>query len=656
MKFHRLFEPLHVSGLELVNRVAMPPITTNYAKGGFVTDRMVDFYAERARGGAALIIIEDCIVEAPRGRHTASDAFICDDEYIPGLRRIAGVIKEQGARAGIQLNHAGRGAGKLRQGQLVLTGGQIPVAPSPLARSARGYIVPKELTLEEIGKIEDKYAEAAWRAKEAGFQLVSLHCTHGYLIEQFLSPVSNKRRDTYGGDAERRFRFLAEIIQKVKDKVGNDFPLMCRISGEELVEGGLTIEDARQNGKRLEAAGIHCVSVSVSGRGLGSGPGSMEMPVSSSPMRSRRGTLVYLAAAVKEGVSIPVMTANRIITPDLGEQVLQQGKADIIGIGRGLVADPEWPRKAQEGREIEIRHCISCEQCLPIGPAKEPALACAINPLAGKENRLKITPAKRIKTVFIAGGGPAGLEAGRVAALRGHKVYLYEKDLVGGQLNLACIPPGKGEIKMFVDFEQEQLNRLGVEIRHQELTLEIVRREKPDAVIVATGAYPRSAEFPGSGNKNVVSAWQILSGAVIPGGKVVIIGGRQIGAETAEFLATRGNEVTLVEESNEIARDTAHLPLTHGFLLLSLQLLKVRILTGATVEEITESGVVVKQQGQRLTILYDTVVAALGAKSDRALAGQLEKLGIELYLAGDCAGVGKLSKAVKQGFRAGFAV
>jgi 2,4-dienoyl-CoA reductase (NADPH2) len=655
MKFQKLFEPLFISNLQLPNRVAMPPITTNYAKDGFVTDRMVDFYAERARGGAALLIMEDCIIEAPRGRHTANDTFICDDSCIPGLRRISQAMKEQGARAGIQLNHGGRSSGRLRQGQLLLTEGQIPIAPSPVTRTATGHVIPKELSIAEIEEIEDKYAEAALRAKEAGFELISLHCTHGYLIEQFLSPFSNKRVDAYGGNSDKRFRFLYEIIQKVKDKVGNDFPLMCRISGEELVEGGLTIEDARRNGKRLEAAGVHCVSVSVSGRGLGSGPDYLEMPVSSSPMRSQRGTLVYLASAVKDVLSIPVMTANRIITADLGEQILQQGKADIIGIGRGLVADPEWPRKYQEGREKDIRHCISCELCLPIGPAKEPPLACSINPLAGREGELKITPASKIKKVFVAGGGPAGLEASRVAALRGHKVHLYEKNVIGGQLNLACVPPGKNEIKMFVDFEQEQLTKLDVEIKHQELTMEIIRREQPDAVIVATGAHPKLPEFPGNYSKTVHSAWDVLGG-VIPQGNVLIIGGNRTGAETAEYLATRGNEVTVVEESNKIAGDIVHLPLTRGFLLLNLQLLKVTILTGAHVKEITDDGVNVDRNRKQLSIPADSVVVALGSKSDRVLASQLETSGIEFHLVGDCAGVGRLSKAVKQGFRAGLLI
>jgi 2,4-dienoyl-CoA reductase (NADPH2) len=374
------------------------------------------------------------------------------------------------------------------------------------------------------------------------------------------------------------------------------------------------------------------------------------MPVAVSPMRSPRGVLVYLATAVKDVVSIPVMTSNRIITPELAENILEQGKADLIGIARGLIVDPEWPKKAQEGRQSEIRHCLSCEYCFVVIPGLP--LACTVNPMAGREQEYKITRADRVKTVFVAGGGPAGLEAARIAALRGHRVYLYEKDTLGGQLNIASIPPGKKEISLFVDYEREQLKRLGVKIRYRELSREIVSRQKPDAVIVATGARPKRPKIPGISNRTV-SAWQALKEDT-PGGKVVVIGGRQIGAETAEFLATRGNEVTVVEASNEISRDTVHLPFTRSFLLLSLERLGVDLLTGATVEKITKKGVIVKHKGQRLTIEADTVVLALGAESDRALANQLAKLNVELHIVGDCAGVGKMKKAIKEGFLAGL--
>jgi 2,4-dienoyl-CoA reductase-like NADH-dependent reductase (Old Yellow Enzyme family)/thioredoxin reductase len=651
MKFRRLFEPCKLATLELANRVALPPITTNCAtEDGFVSDRMVSFYKERARGGAGLIIVEDCIVEAPRGKHAINDIYIDDDKYVPGLHRLAQAIEDHGSVAAIQLSHGGYKAGRLHDGSLLMTHGQMPVAPSAVPFSATGFVVPQELTIEEIQDIEDKFAESALRAKEAGFKVISLHCTHGYLIEQFMSPLSNKRQDAYGGDLDNRFRFLAEIIYKMKQKVGDDFPLMCRISGEEIEEGGITLDNARRFARKLEACGVHSISVCVGGSMPGMKPNYLGVPVAISPMRSPRGELVYLAAAIKDVLSIPVMTANRIITPELAEKILELEKADIIGIGRGLIADPEWPKKAREGREKEIRHCISCQGCMTGQP-----VSCALNPVAGREDELKISRAEKVKKVFVAGGGPAGLEAARVAALRGHDVHLYEKDTLGGQLNLACVPPGKQEIKLLVDFEIEQMKKLGVKVEHRELTPEIVGKEKPDAVIVATGSHPKEPEFDVHKHKNVIFAQQVLKGNV-PEGKIIVIGGRQTGAETAEFLAAKGNRVAIVEASNEISKDTGHQVFAHYFLLFSLENLGVKTFTNATVEEVTETGVIIKQNGQSFTVEADAIVLAPGNKSDQTLAGQLKGSGIEMHVIGDCNGVGKIAKAIKEGFRAGLAV
>ena len=652
MKYLKLFEPCILGRIELANRLLMPPITTNYAKDGFVTDRLIDFYTERARGGIGLIIVEDSIIETPRGKHAANDIFISDNKYIPNLQRLAQAIKNQGAKAGIHLNHSGRNAGRLRNGRLFLTNGQIPVAPSAVAYPYTSNVVPHELDVEEIQEIEDKFADAASRAQEANFDIIMLHCSHGYLIEQFLSPFSNKRQDEYGGDLERRFRFLLEIIVKIKKKIGDNFPLLCRISGEELWEGGLSFEDARQNAQRLQTCGIHGVSVSV-GAGLAGFPYSYFAPVGATPMRGRRGATVHLAAGIKDVLSIPVIASNRLNTPALAEQILEQGKADLIGIGRGLIADPEWAKKVQEGRESEIRHCICCNYCF-MGGSGAP-LVCAINPVAGREQKFKITSASKSKNVLIAGAGPAGLEAARIASLRGHKVHIYEKDKPGGQLNLASIPLGKETIRQFIEYEMGQLNSLGVKIVYKELDLEIIHNEKPDAVIIATGACPIEVEIRGSKNKNVISAWEGLCG-VVPRGRIVVIGGGQIGAETAEVLATHGNEVTIVEESDKIAGDTFHLIWFYEFLLLSLRILGIKMLTKTKVEEITENGVIVNYNGQRLTLEADTVILALGTKSNQSLARQLElaKLNIELYKIGDCAGVGKIVKAIKEGFNAGL--
>ena len=650
MKYKHLFQPCSVGKLQLKNRIVMPPLTTNYAKNGLVTDRMIDFYTARARGGAALIIVEDAIVEVPRGKHTLNDIAINDDSCIAGLRRLSQAIKDNGCKAALHLNHSGFKGGRVKDNTLFLTNGQIPVAPSALSGLVGGFAIPHEMTVEEIVDIEDKYASAAYRAKEAGFNAVILHCSHGYLIEQFLSPFSNKRQDDYGGDIYKRFRFLREIIERVKQRIGDDFPLLCRISGMELWDGGIVLNDAKENARMLQDCGIHGISMSISSK-IGGPAYDSYVPVSASPMRGEREAVVQSAAAIKEIVSVPVMAVNRLNDPGLAEEVLKHNKADLIGIARGLVADPEWPNKVQEGRENEIRPCICCNHCF-MGSTGKP-LTCATNPVAGREREMELVPATKPKTVFIAGAGPAGLEATRVAALRGHKVHLYEKDVLGGLLNLAGLPTGKDPIKELVSFELEQIRMLGVQIVNRELTYDIVSREKPDAVIIATGASPVKRKYPGNRQNNILDIREAL-GRDIKDRKIVVIGGKHIGAETAEILAARGNEVTIIEESDRIAGDIAHLVWLYDFLLVSLRLSGVTMLTGTTIDNVTESSVVVVRDSQRIVIKADLVVVAQGSKPDRALADQLSNLDVELHLAGDCAGTGKILKALKEGYLAGL--
>ncbi len=646
MKFVKLFEPCKLGKLEVTNRIVMPPMTTNFAKDGYATDCMVDYYSDRAAGGVGLIIVEDAVVESPRGHQTYSPLHIDDDKYLPGLRRLAQAIKARGAKAGLNISHAGRRAGRVENGQLLVTRGMLPVAPSSLPHLVPGYVVPLELEIEEIEEMEDKFAQAAWRVKEAGFDLLCLHGAHMYLISEFLSPVSNHRQDIYGKDFDGRLRFLLEIIRKVKGKVGNDYPIMVRINGEEMFEGGLTIKDAARISRCLEEAGVDGVSLSI---GAAAVLRLRNFKSSVASMRSPRACDVHMAATVKQAVSIPVMTSNRIVTPQLAEEILEQNKADLIGIGRGLIADAEWPKKAKEGREDEIRLCTACMHCIKTIYARED-LRCAVNASAGQEAECKIVPVDKPKTVFIAGGGPAGLEAARVSALRRHKVHLFEREELGGQLNIASVPPGKAEIKLLLDFEKNQINKLGVKVEKRALTSEIVSQAKPDAVIVATGAQPIVPSMPGIEKENVVTAWQVLKGEVTPEGKVVILGGGEVGAETAEYLAKKGNQVTIVEMLDKVASDMDEL--SCHLLLFSLDDLGVKILTKATAREITDLGVVIEHLGKEQLIEADTVVLALGAQPNQELGNQLKKLGTQLYIVGDCNTVGRLPDAVEGGFKA----
>jgi 2,4-dienoyl-CoA reductase (NADPH2) len=651
MKYPILFSHMRLGNLELRNRIVMPPMTTGFACDGFVTDKMIDYYTARAKGGVGLIIVEDCIVDTPLGIHGYNDIFIDDDKFIPDLRRLAEAIKKDGAGASIQLNFSGRAAGKLHEGKLKLTRGLQPVAPSAIAFPADGFVVPHELTVSEILAIEDKFAGAARRAQEAGFDAVSLHCSHQFLIEQFLSPLSNHRDDDYGGSSEKRFRFLLEIIQKVRQKTDKDFPIVCRISGREEIKGGLTPADALGIARRLEKAGVAALNVSHGADPAALSPGSVA-PLTAKTKKSSRGELVYLAAPIKQAVSTPVMTVGSIITPQLAEEILTQGKADLICIGKGLIADPEWPVKSYDGREEEIRHCISCEYCFTsLGGTP---LECSVNPSVGKERAFSLKKASKSKNVTIIGGGPAGLEAARVAALRGHRVSLYEKDRLGGQLNLACLLPGKDEYGLFLDYESAQLKQLGVKIVNTEFKPEDVAGEKTGVIIIAAGAIPGKPPLPGIENENVVTAWDVLRGELPRDKKVVVIGGGATGAETAEVLALNGNSVTIIEKAGVIAADSAAMPFHYFALLRALEVLGVKLHVETTAEVIAPPGVLVCAHGHRFTIEADVVVIALGAEPVRKLADEMKKTGIKVYTVGDCTGVGSLAKAVKEGFQTGL--
>ena len=419
MKYSKLFEPLKIGSLLIANRIVMPPMTTNYAKNGEVTDTMIEYYAARARGGTGLLVIEDAIIDSPVGNHHYDCLLIDKESCIGGLKRLVKAVHEGGAKVIQNINHGGRRAGRVENGQLLVTRGKIPVAPSPLAHPMTGFVVPRQLTIEEIVDIQNKFAEAARRVREAGFDGLSIHAAHMYLISEFLSPVSNMRTDRYGGSFENRMRFLTEIIEKIKKEVGDDYPIMVRINGREGLEGGITPKDAKEIAVHLEEADIQCISLSC---GAGIPQAERGFPAPIAPGRLPHGLEVHLAATVKQGVKIPVMTANRIVTPQEAEDILVAGKADLIGIGRGLISDPEWPKKAREEREKEIRFCVGCMYCLKT-VHESIELRCACNAEVGREASVRLTPAKKRKQVLVVGGGPAGMEAARVRGLAGPRCH-----------------------------------------------------------------------------------------------------------------------------------------------------------------------------------------------------------------------------------------
>jgi 2,4-dienoyl-CoA reductase-like NADH-dependent reductase (Old Yellow Enzyme family)/thioredoxin reductase len=637
--FPELFKPGSIGKMELKNRIVMPPMVRNWATAdGAITDRLLEHFAEVARGGVGFIIIEASYIE-PRGKGFANEIGLYDDKLIPGLKKLVETVHDNGAKIAMQVYHAGR------QTVSQVTGTQ-PVAPSPIPCPVEQEM-PRELTTKEVEELVEAYAEGARRAKDAGFDAVEIHGTHGYLINQFLSPYSNKRTDKYGGSLEGRMRFALEIVERTREKVGKAFPIIFRLSGDEYVEGGLSIEDTKVIAQRLEKTGVDALHVSA-----GVYESTIKKGVIIQPMALPRGCLVHLAEGIKKVVRIPVITVGRINNPELAESILREKKADFIAMGRALLADPELPKKAQEGRVDDIRMCTACCQGCIDRLFMQQDITCLVNPAVGREKEFALKPAEKAKKVLVIGGGPAGMEAARVAVLRGHKVTLYEKsDKLGGQLILAATPPYKGEFSNLNAYLSTQMEKLDVKVElGKEVTPAMVQELQPDVVIAAVGSQPLIPEgILGIGGDNVVTAWDVLAGKVDTKGTVIVAGGGMVGCETAEFLAEKGKKVNVVEMLPDIAMDVGVTP--RVIFIQRLAEHKIEMLTNRKIKEIAKNGVIVEQDGKTQTIEGDTVVLALGAVPERKLIESLRGKVAELREIGDCVEARKALDAVYEGSR-----
>ncbi|MFC1962933.1 FAD-dependent oxidoreductase [Chloroflexota bacterium] len=638
LSFRKLFEPFRIGEMELKNRIVRSAMHTRFATtDGHVTDQLLGYYEGLAKGGSGLVIVEYTCIDTSVGKSRRQLA-IDDDKFIPGLRKLAQVIQKNGAKAAIQLHHAGRVA-------LPAVTGVQPVAPSAVAAPGAEYGLPRELTVAEIQELVVRFAQGADRARRAGFDALELHGGQLYLINQFLSPAANKRQDTYGGNLENRARFLLEIIGAIRRSVGPRYPLWPRMNGMEYgIPDGIRIEDTKKIAQMVEQAGASAIHVMA--------------PILERlypPMCEPPGNMVHLAEAVKEVVSIPVITVGKI-TPEVGERVLREGRADLVAIGKALWADPELPNKIASGRLDDITPCLECNRCRD-AVRDTGLLACAVNAALGREREYRIAPTKKPKRVLIVGSGPAGMEAARVAALRKHKVMLYEKeDRLGGQLTLAAIPPYKNGIMKLTDYLSNQVRKLGVEVETgKDVTPASIDEIKPDAVILATGIVPLIPDIAGVDRGNVVTAQDVLAGKVEAGKKVVVLGGTLVGCETAEFLADKGKEVTIIEVLPEIAENVSSL--ARPLLLNRLNTKQVVMLSGVQREEIMEQGVAItNREGQSHVIEADTIVLAVGARPNRALLNELKERVSEVHLAGDCVEPRDIMGAVADGARVGRAV
>ncbi|AIS53025.1 NADH oxidase [Thermoanaerobacter kivui] len=643
-KFEKLLEPIQIRSMKLRNRIVMPPMVTNYAADdGAVTDRLKVYHQTRAKGGVGLIIVEASYVH-PSGKGFKNEVGIYKDELIPGLRELTEAVHKYGAKIAIQLYHGGR------QTTSKVTGMQI-VAPSPIPCPVKQEM-PKELSVEEIKELIKAFGQAARRAKEAGFDAVEIHGAHGYLLNQFLSPYSNKRTDEYGGSFENRMRFPLEVVRRVRKEVGTDFPIIYRMSAEEYVPGGLTIEDTKIFAQKLIEEGINALHIS------GGVYESSAMIIQ--PAAIPQGCFVENAAAIKKAINskVPVIVVGRIKDPIMAEQIIREGKADLVSMGRALLADPELPRKVSEGKIQEIRKCIGCNQGCIDRLFQDIDIGCIANALTGHETEFDMeSSAKTRKKVFIIGGGPGGLEAARVAALRGHEVILYEKQPeLGGQMRIAAVPPHKGEINDLADYLINQVEKSGITIvKGKEADLNTIHEIKPDVVILATGSEPIIPEIPGINQKNVVTAHDVLKGTVIVGKKVAVIGGGLVGCETAEFLTDQGKEVTVIEMLDDIAIDVGSLVRT--LLLNRMAEKKIKVLTKSKVKEISGDKVTIETvNGNQELSGIDTIVIAVGSKPKNDLLKLIEKEGIPVYAIGDCVKARKFMDAIHEGFRYAYSL
>jgi 2,4-dienoyl-CoA reductase-like NADH-dependent reductase (Old Yellow Enzyme family)/thioredoxin reductase len=638
--FEKLCEPLQIKGMKLKNRVLMAAVATKLGNEfGLVTERNIEFYRERARGDVALIVIENTCVDWPVGKAGVAPLRLDHDRYIMGMNLIAEAVQPYGTRLATQLQHTGA------QTNLLNTDGEQPVAPSAIPLYG---VTPRVLTGEEILALEDRFAAAAGRTKSAGFDCVEIHGAHGYIFTQFLSPLLNTRTDEYGGSLDGRMRFALEVVRKVRQKVGPDFPIMFRYSADEHVKGGLPLEEAKEFARRLVEAGVDIISVSA---GL-----VLSRYWIFPPMGLPRGCNIGLAREIKSVSRVPVAVVGRITEPSLAERILQEGCADLIALGRPLLADPHWVLKAREGRPEDIRPCIACNNGCIGRTHHHWRIGCDVNPAAGDELNYRVVPAAKPKKVFVAGAGPAGLEAAVTAARRGHKVTFFEAGAgLGGKLLVAGIPSFKAEIRSLLQYLVREVQRAGVEVRlGQPLDVDTVRRLAPDAVIVATGATAATLE-PVAGGPAVVTAEEAWLRPESVAGRIVIVGGGDIGCETALYLADTGRkDITIVEAEPDILRDCE--TSNRMWLKERLQESGVKVLAQTPVRRVGRGGAMAGDTGKERVIEADTVVVALGAHPNDALAQGLKGLVPTLFVVGDASAPRRIWHAIHEGSFAGRAV
>lgn len=640
-----LFKPFKIGTCEIPNRLVVPAMVTNYCNAdGTVTDRYIRYMEEKARGGWGLLITEDYCVE-PNGKGYSRIPGLYNDEQIEGSKRLCDTIHRYDSKIFCQMYHPGR------QTTPVANHNTTPFAPvndkDPMCR-----FQAREMTVDEIHQIVADFGAAAGRAKKAGFDGIELHCAHGYLLAEFLSPSANRRVDQYGGCFDNRVRIVDEIMGAMRAEVGPDFPIQVRISSDDLVPGGRTIAETLELARHLEEIGFDAINCS---NGMYA---SRAVDQIIAPMFTDHALNMDRSDRIRQVVNIPVLLSNRVNDPKMADTLIMMGVCDAVCMGRGSLADPFLPKKACDGKFCNIRYCIGCLQGCEWPILEDGDVTCLVNPRVGREIENDMEKVASPRKVMVVGAGPAGLVAAETAAKRGHDVTVYEaSDHLGGQFRSAAYPVGKGELSTFVSQLRESLEELEVSVKlNCEVTEELIEAEKPDAIIVATGAKPLMPNIPGIDGENVVKAEDVLLGNVeIADGPIVVCGGGEVGAETAHFITRLNPDVTVLEMQDAILNDM--MPFTKSVLLGMMEDARIKVHTSATVKAITSDGVVFADaEGTEHTVPAVQVVAGFGYRSYNPVEEVARKHCDDVRVVGGAVKAGNAIAATKEGYEAGLAI
>lgn len=643
MAYKKLFTKGKIGNLEIKNRIVMPAMGTNLASyTGEASDEIIRYYEERAKGGCGLIITEITRIDNNTGIGMPNQLCAMELKHIPRLEALARRVHKYNTKIFLQLHHPGR-----ENHAMMIDGRQI-AGPSPIMSSAIGEM-PRELSIEEIQDLVAKFVKGAVFAKMAGIDGIEIHAAHGYLVGQFMSPQSNHREDKYGGSFEKRMRFITEIIMGIRAKCGPSFPISVRIDGDEFVKDGISLKEAVQEAVYLEKLGINVINVSS---------GTYESVTTIiEPISYPQGWKRHLAKAIKEAVSIPVIACDVIRKPEMAETILEEDNLDFVALGRAQLADPEWAKKAKEGHAEDIRPCISCLNCIE-SILKCEKIKCAVNPRVGNELQYPDFPKNgENRKVVIVGGGPSGMEAARVLALKGFKPIIFEeKEHLGGNVYLATKPPLKDKLNWFLEYEELAIKKLNVEIRlNEKATLEKINKIHPYAVFIASGSKPIVPPIPGVDQSFVYTSTDILEGKVTLENKNVIVAGSGMtGLEISELLLTKENKVTVIEMADKIA-PTGYLP---NVVDISMRLTKngVSLLPCSKLVNIKSDEIDIENTKNKsvTTLKADAVVLSLGVRPNDELTKAIEEIYDIVEILGDACKSGKVVDAMFNGFEKAY--